>query len=171
MPRNICEHDSITTTKCACGETLCGKCINVHMDQAHELNRAGYPHPHWREVKDQLEAQFGGHTIGWTAELYCENQACAIRQVKITVKEFADDPPHVRGPFRCPNCGDGLRFQEAYSATEAAKRADRAARESVNVQRWQRNQLRLAKERGEEHPEWAGIAIPANVFGDDSLPE
>jgi hypothetical protein len=169
--RIVCEHDGITITKCACGELLCGRCINDHMDRVHKLCRAGYPHPSWRQVKELLEEKFGGQTLGWKAELYCENQACAVREVEITVKEFADDPPQVRGPFRCPNCGDGLKFQEAYDVTEGAERADRDARCRVNVQRWQRDQIRLAKKRGDKHPEWAGTAIPASVFADDFLPE
>jgi hypothetical protein len=91
--------------------------------------------------------------------------------VTIRVKEFNYDPPHVRGPFRCPNCGDGLKFHWIKSSAEHEEGAEREARRRVNVQRWRRDQVGAARERGDAHPEWAGIAIPGSVIPDESLPE
>jgi hypothetical protein len=68
-----------------------------------------------------------GKTDDWRAELYCENQACDIREITPRVKERDDDPPHIRGPFRCPNCADGLKFHwirnsEEWEAAKTGRR-------------------------------------------------
>jgi hypothetical protein len=89
---------------------VCEDCIDRHMNRKHGLYCSGFPHPKAQETAEIIGAKMEGKTGNWCAEFYCENQACDVREVTIRVKEFNYDPLHVRGPFRCPNCADGLKF-------------------------------------------------------------
>lgn len=150
---------------------VCEDCIGRHMTSKHGLFRAGFPHPKTQETAAQIGAKMDGKTDSWWAEFNCENQACDIREVTIRVKEFNYDPPHVRGPFRCPNCGDGLKFRWVKDSEEWSAEEDRKARFRVNLQRARRDAVRTVRERGEEHPEWAGTSINIFRIDDTFLPE
>lgn len=150
---------------------VCEGCIGRHMSGYHGLHRAGFPHPNAEETAQQIGAKMEGHTDVWWAEFYCENQACDIREVTIRVKEFNYDPPHVRGPFRCPNCGDGLKFHWVRNSEEQGTEEDRKARFLVNLQRARRDAVRAARAAGEEHPECAGMAVNLLGIDDSFLPE
>src|ERR1700676_5058274 len=91
-----------------CTAIVCEDCFDRHMTGKHGLYRSGFPHPNAQETTDRIAAKLEGKTDTWWAEFYCHNQACDIREVTIRVKEVDYDPPHVRGPFRCPSCADGL---------------------------------------------------------------
>lgn len=65
--------------------TICAGCRDQHHEVYHELMRAGFPHSAAAEQAAQIEAKV--NTIptvgrGWHAELYCENQACDIREIR-----------------------------------------------------------------------------------------
>ena len=150
---------------------VCEDCIDRHMTGKHGLHSSGFPHPKARETAEQIGAKMEGKTDVWWAELYCENQACDIREITIRVKEFNYDPPHVRGPFRCPNCGDGLKFNWVKNSEEWNAEEDRRGRFLVNLQRARRGAVRAAREAGEEHPEWAGSTVNILSIDDSFLPE
>jgi hypothetical protein len=148
---------------------ICDDCEGNHMERRHELFRSGFPHPSAIETARLIAAKIGGKTDGWTCELYCENQACDVRTIRIFVKEFNYDPPHVRGPFRCVNCGDGLKFNWIRNMKDEREQREQEARREVNEQLWRRLEQRKARERGDEHPELAGWAMSASVLFDHEL--
>lgn len=84
---------------------------------------------------------------------YCDNQNCSVRQVEVWVKNFGDTPQATT--LRCPACGDVLSHFRRQAADEVAEAEDRAARESVNRQRYERDH---------------GPIVPASVLFDDTLP-
>jgi hypothetical protein len=173
-PCEVCESTILSGASGRSAEAtiVCDDCIDRHMTGVHSLYRSGFPHPKAREAADRIAAKMEGKSDNWWAEFYCENQACDIREITIRVKEFNYDPPHVRGPFRCPNCADGLKLNWVRNSEERSAEKDREARFLVNLQRARRNAVRAARVAGEKHPEWAaGSAVNILSVDDSFLPE
>jgi len=164
------EHDRSAKYCGVCEATVCDTCVERHMVSKHELYRSGYPHPKASETHEQIASKMEGKTDNWWAEFRCANQACDVREVTIRVKEFSYDPPHVRGPFRCPNCGDGLELRWVRNSEEWSAEDDRRARFLVNLQRARRDAIENARAAGEENPEWAGFGVNILSIDDSFLP-
>ena len=154
-----------------CTTIVCEDCVSSPMTGEHGLYRCGFPHPTARGTADRIAAKMEGKTDDWRAELYCENQACDIREITIRVKERDDDPPHIRGPFRCPNCADGLKFHWIRNSEEWQAEKNRKARFNVNLQRAQRDAVKAARAAGKKDPEWAAASVNLSSIDDSFLPE
>ena len=163
------EHGQKTAPCGVCTAIVCEDCIDRHMTGKHSLFRSGFPHPKAQETADRIGAKMEGKTDSWKAEFYCENQACDVREVTIRVKEFHYDPPHVRGPFRCPNCADGLKFHWVRNSVEWSAEEDRKARFLVNLQRARRDAVNAARDAGEEHPNAIEVQSPTRLVNLEKL--
>ena len=45
-----------------------------------------------------------------TAEWYCQNEDCPIREVEITAKYLDEEPPAKPPAMKCPRCRKALKF-------------------------------------------------------------
>jgi hypothetical protein len=90
--------------------------------------------------------------------LYCEDPACAGREIDIHVKDHGDEKPIRRSALRCPLCGtDRVSVHQVLDMEAWIARKERDARWSVNAQMWER-----------DHPEMNGaFFLP---FPYDQLP-
>jgi hypothetical protein len=89
------------------------------------------------------------------AELYCDNELCAAREVEVHLKEHDGEMVATAG-WCCPACGAPLKLHRVETLHERWDADEAAARRSVNVQRWRR-----------EHGD---AAVPIGVLLDSALP-
>ena len=87
------------------------------------------------------------------AELYCPSPECSIREVTIVIKEH--DGPITPAGLSCPACRRPLKVHHVLTLEEQRDAFERAARISVNAQRYQRRT--------------GDLAVPLGVFLDDGL--
>ena len=92
-------------------------------------------------------------------EFYCQNSACAVRQVEVRFKDHDGTlMDHIRARWpRCVVCRKELKVHWALTFAEDSDVMDREARYRVNQQIYER-----------DHPGRPGM--PASVLCDDSLP-
>jgi hypothetical protein len=97
--------------------------------------------------------------------LYCEGDDCPARTIEIALKatQGALIERFRRQVPRCPICHRAtLSVHEVLTLEQSEARDDRAARESVNTQMWQRD-------HAVDDDPWSR-AVPVTVLLDDRLP-
>lgn len=107
-------------------------------------------------VLAEARARDGTECFVGEIECYCKDSDCAIREVTLVLKELHG--PTTPARLRCPACRRPLKMHHALTRDEARRAFERAARVSVNVQRYRR-------QAGED------AAIPLGALLDDALPE
>jgi hypothetical protein len=112
-----------------------------------ELNRFGV------EMRAKPEGPYVAH-------FYCNNGDCAVRQLRIRLKYHGEEKfPDV---LRCPVCQAPMLDDGILTLGEDERNEAHWARISVNVQRYKRDHA------GKHGPSF--VAVPATIYGDDSLP-
>jgi hypothetical protein len=100
-------------------------------------------------ARDPQPGGFIGHI-----EVYCETTDCAVREIEMFFKEHQNAlPPRLA----CPACRAPLTLHHVQTAAEYDEYFDRAARSSVNHQRWRR-----------DHPHV--LSMPLGEFLSEDLP-
>jgi hypothetical protein len=119
------------------------------------------------DLRAAVERDGGWGLIG-QIQLYCDNQACAARQIDVNVKVESDELEALANrPPVCPLCGDGARLllDAVETLGEAVEHKEWEARISVNMQR---HRIREARRLGVE-PSLIGVSLDQAL--DDSLPD